>query len=247
MARSGPLEADGGSDRGGPTGLSAAASSKRPPPITVALIDEEQLTRVGLAEALSSSGLELVGEAATGENGMELVVDTRPDVVLMDLQLPGMSGVQAIEQLGLLAPTSRVLVLTRSEQNRVVDAIIAGARGYILKNSPVKAIISAVKATAAGESVLSSKIAGKLLQRIREQDIPVKTSPVAEGTIRAALTDRELEIFKRLASGKSNHEIAQDLSLSRNTVANHLASILAKLHLENRIQAAADAVRSGIS
>jgi DNA-binding NarL/FixJ family response regulator len=217
------------------------------PPITVVLVDDEQLIRVALAQALSSSGLELVGEAATGEEAIELVVDVRPDVVLMDLQLPGMSGVQAIEQLGLLAPASRVLVLTRSEQNRVVEAIIAGASGYILKSAPVEAIISAVKATAAGESVLSSKIAGKLLQRIREQDIPVKASAVAEVAIRAALTERELEIFKRLASGKSNHDIAQDLSLSPNTVANHIASILAKLHLENRIQAAADAVRSGIS
>src|SRR3954462_10266699 len=223
------------------------ASSKRPPPITVALIDEEQLTRVGLAQALSSSGLELVGEAATGEDGMELVVDVRPDVVLMDLQLPGMSGVQAIQQLGLLAPASRVLVHTRSEQNRVVEAIVAGASGYILKSAPVDAIISAVRATAAGESVLSSKIAGKLLQRIRELDIPVKSSATAAGAIRAALTDRELEIFKRLASGRSNHEIAEDLALSPNTVANHVAGILAKLHLENRIQAAADAVRSGIS
>src|SRR4051795_11900525 len=223
------------------------SASGRRPPITVALVDDEQLIRVALAQALSSSGLELVGEAATGEDGMELMVDVRPDVVLMDLQLPGMSGVQAIEQLGLLAPTSRVLVLTRGEQNRVVEAIIAGASGYILKSAPVKAIISAVQATAAGESVLSSKIAGKLLQRIREQDIPVKTSPVAEGTIRSALTDRELEIFKRLASGRSNHEIAEDLALSPNTVANHVAGILAKLHLENRIQAAADAVRSGIS
>jgi len=214
---------------------------------TVVLVDDEQLIRVALAQALSSSGLELVGEAAAGEEAIELVVDVRPDVVLIDLQLPGMSGVQAIEQLGLLAPASRVLVLTRSEQNRVVEAIIAGASGYILKTAPVEAIISAVKATAAGESVLSSKIAGKLLQRIREQDIPVKTSAAAEGTIRSALTDRELEIFKRLASGRSNHEIAQELSLSPNTVANHIASILAKLHLENRTQAAADAVRSGIS
>src|SRR3954451_5170471 len=217
------------------------------PPITVVLVDDEQLIRVALAQALSSSGLELVGEAAAGEEAIELVVDVRPDVVLIDLQLPGMSGVQAIEQLALLTPASRVLVLTRSEQNRVVEAIIAGASGYILKSAPVEAIVSAVKATAAGESVLSSKIAGKLLQRIREQDIPVKTSAVAEGTIRSALTDRELEIFKRLASGKSNHEIAQELSLSPNTVANHIASILAKLHLENRTQAAADAVRSGIS
>ena len=211
------------------------------------LVDDEQLIRVTLAQALSSSGLELVGEAATGGDAIELVVDVRPDVVLMDLQLPGMSGVQAIQQLGLLAPASRVPVLTRSEQNRVVEAIVAGASGYILKNAPIEAIISAVRATAAGESVLSSKIAGKLLQRIRELDIPVETGPIAAVTIRAALTNRELEIFKRLASGKSNHEIARDLSLSANTVANHVASILAKLHLENRIQAAADAVRSGIS
>lgn len=220
---------------------------ERRAPTTVVLVDDEQLIRVALAQALSSSGLELVGEAATGEDAIELVVDVRPDVVLMDLQLPGMSGVQAIQQLGLLAPVSRVLVLTRSEQNRVVEAIVAGATGYILKSAPIEAIISAVKATAAGESVLSSKIAGKLLQRIRELDIPVKTQATTADAIRAALTNRELEIFKRLASGKSNHEIAGDLSLSPNTVANHVASILVKLHLENRIQAAADAVRSGIS
>src|SRR3954462_7979266 len=199
------------------------------PPVTVALVDDEPLIRVALAQALSSSGLELIGEVTTGEDAIELVVDVRPDVVMMDLQLPGMSGVQAIEQLGLLAPASRVLVLTRSEQNRVVEAIIAGASGYILKSAPVEAVISAVKATAAGESVLSSKIAGKLLQRIRELDIPIKTSATAAVAIRTALTDRELEIFKRLASGKSNHEIARDLSLSPNTVANHVAGILAKL------------------
>ena len=214
---------------------------------TVVLVDDEQLIRQALAQALSSSGLELVGEAATGEDAIELVADTRPDVVLMDLQLPGMSGVQAIEQLGLRAPTSRVLVLTRSEQNRVVEAIIAGARGYILKNAPVAAIISAITATAAGESVLSSKIAGKLLRRIRELNIPVESSATAAVAIRTALTDRELEIFKQLASGKSNNEIARDLSLSPNTVANHVAGILAKLHVENRIQAAVEAVRSGIS
>ena len=95
--------------------------------------------------------------------------------------------------------------------------------------------------------MLSSQIAGKLLQRIRQLDIPVKSTDSAAVAIRAALTDRELEIFTRLASGDSNHEIAHDLSLSSNTVANHIASILAKLHLEKRIQAAVQAVRSGIS
>src|SRR3954463_9636197 len=123
------------------------SAAERRPPITVVLVDDEQLTRVGLAQALSSGGLQRVGEAATGEDAIELVVDVRPDVVLMDLQLPGMSGVQAIEQLGLLAPSSRVLVLTRSEQTRVVEEISAGPRGYILKSAPVEAIIGAAQAT----------------------------------------------------------------------------------------------------
>ena len=216
-------------------------------PTTVALVDDEQLIRVALARALSDGGLELVGEAANGDDAIELVVDVHPDVVLMDLRLPGTSGLQVIEQLGLLAPASRVLVLARSEQNRVVEAIIAGASGYILKSASPDAIVGAVKATAAGESVLSSQIAGKLLQRIRELDLPVRTGDTAAVAIRAALTERELEIFTRLASGKSNQEIARELSLSTNTVANHIASILAKLHLDNRIQAAVEAVRSGIS
>jgi DNA-binding NarL/FixJ family response regulator len=217
------------------------------PPISVVLVDDEQLIRAALAQALSSGGLGLVGEAADGEAAIEIVVDVRPDVVLMDLRLPGISGIQAIEQLSLLAPASRVLVLTRSEQNRVVEAIVAGASGYILKTAPPEAIISAVRATAAGESVLASQIAGKLLQHIRELDIPIKTTDSAALAIRAALTQRELEIFTQLASGKSNQQIARELSLSTNTVANHIASILAKLHVENRIQAAVQAVRSGLS
>src|SRR3954469_11211902 len=117
------------------------SASERRPPITVALVEDEQMIRAAFAQELSSSGLELVGEAATGEVAIELVVDVRPDVVLMDLQLAGMSGAQAIEQLGLLAPRSPVRALTRSEQTRVVEAIIAGARGYILKSAPVEAII----------------------------------------------------------------------------------------------------------
>jgi two-component system NarL family response regulator len=217
-------------------------------PITVMLVDDERLIRSALAQALSAGGLDLVGEAADALAAIEMVLALRPDVVLMDLRLPGMSGVEAIERLGLLAPASRVLVLTRGEQNRVVEAIVAGASGYILKSAPPNAIIAAVKATAAGESVLSSQIAGKLLERIRERDIPVTTtSHDAASAIRAALTERELEIFTKLASGNSNHDIAHELSLSTNTIHNHIASILAKLHLDNRIQAAVQAVRSGIS
>jgi DNA-binding NarL/FixJ family response regulator len=216
--------------------------------ITVVLVDDERLIRGALSHALSSAGLDVVGEAANGEDAVEMVIDLRPDVVLMDLRLPGISGVEAIERLGLLAPASRVLVLTRSEQNRVVEAIVAGASGYILKSAAPEAITGAVKATAAGESVLSWQIAGKLLERIRERDIPVTaTTESAAVAIRAALTLRELEIFTRLASGESNQDIGRELSLSTNTVSNHIASILAKLHLDNRIQAAVQAVRAGIS
>jgi DNA-binding NarL/FixJ family response regulator len=217
-------------------------------PVTVVVVDDEHMIRSALAQSLTGAGLELVGEAANAQEALTVVVDLRPDVVLMDLRLPDRPGVRTIEQLGLLAPASRILVLTRTEQNRVVEAIVAGATGYILKTAPPATIIAAVKATAAGESVISSQIAGKLLQRIRERDIPVTTtSEDAASAIRAVLTGRELEIFSHLASGKSNQDIAHMLSLSSNTVHNHIASILAKLHLDNRIQAAVHAVRSGIS
>jgi DNA-binding NarL/FixJ family response regulator len=223
-------------------------STQRSRPLTVVVVDDEPMIRAALTRTLSGGGLDLVGEAANAQDALRLVVDIRPDVVLMDLRLPDSSGVQTVEQLALLAPASRILILTRTEQNRVVEAIVAGASGYILKTASPKAIIAAVRATAAGESVISSQIAGKLLQRIRERDIPVTTtSDNAASAIRAVLTERELEIFERLASGGSNHDIAHELSLSTNTVHNHIASILAKLHLDNRIQAAVQAVRSGIS
>ena len=217
-------------------------------PTTVVLVDDEPLIRLALAHALAESGLELIGEAANGKDALELVLDLRPDVVLMDIRLPGTSGIQAIEQFGLLAPASRVLVLARSEQNQVVEAIIAGASGYILKTAPPEDIIRAIRATADGEAVLSSRVAGKLLEHIRDSQIPV--APISEidaATIRAALTPRELEIFTLLASGESNQQIGLQLAVSTHTVRNHIKSILAKLHLDNRIQAAARAVRAGIS
>jgi DNA-binding NarL/FixJ family response regulator len=225
------------------------AGEDRRAPVTVVLVDDEALIRAALKQALGSAGgIDVVGEAATGEEAVALVVELRPDVVVMDLRLPGISGDQAIAQLGLLAPASRILVLTRSEQNRVVEAIVAGAGGYILKSASPAEIVQAVRSTADGEAVLSSQIAGKLLARIREQQIPVvDTTELAAAEIRGALTTRELEIFTRLASGNTNDEIGRELSVSVNTVSNHIASILAKLHLDNRVQAAVSAVRSGIA
>jgi len=223
-------------------------SVERRRPITVVLVDDEALIRGAVSQALAGAGIDVVGQAADGHEAIELVAKLHPDVVLMDIRLPQMTGVRAIQQIGLLAPATRVLVLTRSDQNRVIEAIVAGASGYMVKTSTPEAIVAAVRATAAGQAVLSSEIAGKLLERIRERDSPLTaTSEVAAEAIRSALTERELEIFARLASGESNPEIGRHLGLSTNTVSNHISSILEKLHLENRIQAAVHAVRTGIA
>ena len=111
-------------------------STQHPRPITVVVVDDEQMIRGSLTQTLTGGGLDLVGEAANAQDALRLVVDVRPDVVLMDVRLPDTSGVRAIERLALLAPASRILILTRTEQNRVVEAIVAGASGYILKTAP---------------------------------------------------------------------------------------------------------------
>ena len=221
--------------------------TERRRPITTVLVDEESLMRDVLSRALSADGLAVIGEAANGEDAMTIVLDLRPDVVVIDLRLPGISGIETIRQIGLQAPASRILVLTRGDENRVVEAIVAGASGYILKSAEPTLIIGAVRKTAGGECVLSPTIAGRLLERIREREIPIAAAGTSAASIRAALTVRELEIFERLASGESNQQIGLALALSRNTISNHIASILAKLHLDNRVQAAVQAVRSGIS
>lgn len=225
-----------------------AIGAERRRPIAVMVVDDDALIRTVLSRACSNGGLSVVGEAANGEEAIRKVLDVRPDVVLMDLAMPGIDGIDAIGQIRLLAPASRILVLTVSDDNRVVDAIVAGASGYILKDTPPEAILTAVIATAAGESVLSPQIARKLLRHIRERGIAdIATTTSAAVAIRACLTERELQILQRLPSGESNQAIGDELSLSPNTVSNHIASILAKLHLDNRIQAAVQAVRSGIS
>jgi DNA-binding NarL/FixJ family response regulator len=221
---------------------------KRPRSVTVVLIDDEPLIRDSLARTLTAAGLHVVGEARSGEQAIALVLDLHPDVVLMELRLPGISGIQTIERICLYEPATRVLVLTRWERNKVLEAIVAGAAGYILKTSPPDVIVEAIRETAAGESVISPQVAGKILQRIRELHVPIAPSSQTEAKeIRAVLTERELQIFARLATGDTNHQIGDTLGLSPNTVSNHVKSILMKLHLNNRVQAAAHAVRAGMS
>jgi DNA-binding NarL/FixJ family response regulator len=184
--------------------------------------------------------LEVVGEAATGEQAIAVVSDLAPDVVVMDLSLPGMSGTEAIREMSNVAPQTRVLVLTISgDESDVTEAILAGACGYLLKDASIQEIITGIRTASAGESLISPKIAGRLLDRIR-------TSSADAYDDRPELTERECEVLCRVAEGKDNLEIARELFISPNTVKNHISNILAKLQIENRIQAAVYAVRRGI-
>ena len=164
-------------------------------------------------------------------------------VVVMDLNMPGISGVEATRQIAMIAPLTRVLVLTISDQDAdVMDAIVAGACGYLLKDASIDELMAGIGAAAAGESLVSPTIASKVLQRLRATSV----SPHEAETIRSELSDREIQVLKLIANGKDNAQIAADLHISPKTVKNHISNILMKLQLENRIQAAVYAVRSGI-
>ena len=161
----------------------------------------------------------------------------------MDLNMPGMSGVEATARIAHVSPLTRVVVLTISDDDGdVMDAILAGACGYLLKDSSIHDLIRGISAAAIGESLISPQIASKVLQHLRA----TSTVPQAADTVRAELSDRELEVLKLIANGKDNAEIARELVISPKTVKNHISNILVKLQIHNRIQAAVYAVRSGI-
>ena len=206
-------------------------------------MDDHDLFRTGLRNLLEEQAVQVVGEADNGTDALRLVREVAPDVVVMDLNMPGISGVEATRQISMFAPLTRVLVLTISDQDGdVMDAIMAGACGYLLKDSSLHELMAGIRATANGESLISPVIASKVLQRVRA------TAADSEGaaTIRAELSDREIEVLKLIANGKDNAQIAADLHISPKTVKNHISNILMKLQIQNRIQAAVYAVRSGI-
>ena len=211
--------------------------------VRVVLVDDHDLFRGGLRDLLEAQGLTVVGEASNGEDGVGLTGQVAPDVVVMDLNMPGISGVEATRQILEQAPLARVLVLTISaEDSDVMDAMMAGACGYLLKDASVEELVSGVRAAAAGESSMSPRIATKVLARLR-QDATEREEHTRSHT---GLSEREIEVLRLLAEGKGNAEIAAELFISPKTVKNHIASILMKLQIENRIQAAVYAVRAGI-
>jgi DNA-binding NarL/FixJ family response regulator len=211
--------------------------------LRVLVVDDHDLFRTGLRNLLEEQGVNVVGEAENGETAIRLASDLAPDVVIMDLNMPGVGGVETTRRLSSLAPLSRVVVLTISaDDDDVMNAVMAGACGYLLKDSSIQELIAGIKAASEGESLISPQIAAKVLQRLRAQS---KDANAAE-TIRAELSDRELQVLKLIANGKDNAQIARELFISPKTVKNHISNILMKLQIENRIQAAVYAVRSGI-
>ena len=193
---------------------------------------------------LEDQGLEIVGEAGSGVDALRTVGESAPDVVVMDLNMPGMNGVEATRHISRDAPLTRVIVLTISDQEQdVMDAILAGACGYLLKDASIQDLLKGIAAAAVGESLISPHIAGKVLQHVRA----TTAAPEAVATLRAELSEREIQVLKLIANGNDNATIARELHISPKTVKNHISNILMKLQIENRIQAAVYAVRSGIA
>ena len=220
-----------------------AQTSSEPISARVLLVDDHDLFRTGLRNLLEERGVQVAGEAGQGADAVRLVREVAPDVVVMDLNMPGMSGIEAIRQIASIAPLTRVLVLTISDQDDdVLHAILAGACGYLLKDASVDELIRGIESAAVGESLVSPAIAGKVLQQVRATAI----SPEAADSLRAELSQRELDVLKLIANGNDNAMIAAELHISPKTVKNHISNILMKLQIENRIQAAVYAVRSGI-
>jgi DNA-binding NarL/FixJ family response regulator len=228
--------------------LSTTSSEDRPAnkaldEVRVLVVDDHDLFRSGLKTLLEEHGVNVVGEAPNGQTAIRLASELAPDVIIMDLNMPGLTGVETTRKLAGIAPLTRVVVLTISaDDDDVMDAVMAGACGYLLKDSSMDQLIIGIRAAAAGESLISPQIAAKVLRRLRSQSSSVD----AAETIRAELSDREIEVLKLIANGKDNAQIARELFISPKTVKNHISNILMKLQIENRIQAAVYAVRSGI-
>jgi DNA-binding NarL/FixJ family response regulator len=209
----------------------------RDAPIRVVVVDDHELFRSGLILMLEQRGIAVVGAAATGEAALAEVERVLPDVVLMDLNLPGMSGIEAIGLLSSAHPEVCVVALTAmADEASLIDAILAGASGYLMKDASFDEIVAGVEAAGRGESPLTPRLAGALLRRIRSRRGEI-------GAPRPQLTEREHEVLELMIDGRDNVEIAKRLYISQSTVKNHVSRILTKLDAENRVQAAVRAVR----
>ncbi|UCG10715.1 MAG: response regulator transcription factor [Dehalococcoidia bacterium] len=214
--------------------------------VRVLIVDDHSLFRRGIASVLSNEkSLKVVGEAADGLEAIEKAEQIVPDVVLMDLSMPRCSGLEAIQAIQTEMPQVNVLVLTVSETEAdLLAAVKYGARGYLLKKAEPEELIHAIIHIAQGEVIISPLMAAKLLTEFKALSAGVKKGPSREAE--ADLSPREDEVLRQIAQGATNREIADALFISENTVKTHLKSIMEKLHLANRSQAAAYAAKKGL-
>jgi NarL family two-component system response regulator LiaR len=210
-------------------------------PICILIVDDHTVVRDGLNALLSAEpGMKVLGAAGDGVEAVKLAKELQPDVILLDLVMPRMDGVQATIQIKKACPQARVLVLTSFAENHMVfSAIKAGAIGYLMKDTSSEELIQAIRDTYYNKPALGPDIARKLMEDIRGQELLSQDE--------ASLTEREKEILQQMALGRTNQQIADDLVLSERTVRTHVTNILAKLGLSNRTQAVLYALKEGIA
>ena len=212
-------------------------------PIRVIIVDDQELFRRGLTMLMDAEpGLDVVGEAGDGQTGIELASRVAPDVVLLDVRMPKISGIEACVAIKEAVPAAKILMLTVSdEESDLYEAVKSGASGYLLKDSSIEEVAQAVRVVADGQSLISPSMAVKLIDEFKQMSRPER-----EHVPGLRLTDRELEVLRLVAKGMNNREIARDLFISENTVKNHVRNILEKLQLHSRMEAVVYAMREKI-
>jgi DNA-binding NarL/FixJ family response regulator len=209
--------------------------------LRIVIADDQPMMRAGFKAVLEATGtIEVVAEAGTGEDAVRAAKEHQPDVVLMDIRMPGMDGIEATRRL----PRQRVLILTTFGLDEyIIDALRAGASGFLLKDAPTQEVIAAVRAVAAGDAVLAPAVTRQLLDQVgRRLPGAVRRTPARQGE----LTDREREVLGLMAAGLSNAEISEALVLSEATVKTHVSNVLGKLELRDRVQAVIYAYETGL-
>ena len=225
-----------------------------PTPARVLIADDHSLVREGMRAMLARDpGLEVVGEAENGRQALEMCRELRPDLVLMDVRMPKLDGMAATQAIKEEYPSISVLIVTTHESPEyLMDAIRAGAAGYVLKDSTKQELLDAVRRVLDGESPLNQELAMQLLQRLTDEDRRQTERPVESGKKRREerlaepLTDREVEVLRLLVLGKTNREVAQSLRLSLSTIKSHVQRLITKLGVSDRTQAAVRAVELGL-
>ncbi len=209
--------------------------------IKVLLVDDHEMVRIGLAAVLGTEdGIEVVGEASSGQEGLRLADQYRPDVVLMDLVMDGMDGIETTRRLLAAQPDCKVIVLTSFLDDEMMYPVIeAGAFSYLLKTSRAAEIASAIRSAAKGQPVLESQVASKMMNRLRQ--------PKGSAAPHEELTAREMEVLKLIAQGRTNQEVAEGLFIGIKTVKFHVTNILTKLGVDDRTQAAIYAHKNGLA